>query len=237
AEASGVDGVMLVVPYYNKPNQRGLYHHFAAIAEETNLPIMLYNIPGRSVINMHVDTIIELSRIKNIVSIKEASGDLDQVTEIIAKTPDHFSVYAGDDGMTLPMLAIGANGVVSVASHIVGKDMAAMIHAYVNGDVQRAATLHQQLLPVMNGLFAAPSPTPVKRALQMKGVDVGGVRLPLVPLTDDEDKALRRLLTDYPARSLPFCMQNTHFGHTPAYRKMKKEKECFLHGEYRAEPR
>ncbi|HLR07981.1 MAG TPA: 4-hydroxy-tetrahydrodipicolinate synthase [Bacillota bacterium] len=196
AEASGVDGVMLVVPYYNKPNQRGLYHHFAAIAEETNLPIMLYNIPGRSVINMHVDTIIELSRIKNIVSIKEASGDLDQVTEIIAKTPDHFSVYAGDDGMTLPMLAIGANGVVSVASHIVGKDMAAMIHAYVNGDVQRAATLHQQLLPVMNGLFAAPSPTPVKRALQMKGVDVGGVRLPLVPLTDEEDKALRRLITD-----------------------------------------
>src|SRR5699024_7565082 len=127
--------------------------------------------------------------------------------------------------------AIGANGVVSVASHIVGEDMAAMIHAYVNGDVQRAATLHQQLLPVMNGLFAAPSPTPVKCALQMKGVDVGGVRLTLVPLTDEEDKALRRLITDERERSISFCMQNTLFGHTTAYRKMKKEKECFLHGE------
>ncbi|MBP1949180.1 4-hydroxy-tetrahydrodipicolinate synthase [Virgibacillus litoralis] len=194
AEAVGVDAIMLVTPYYNKPNQQGLYEHFATIAKETNLPVMMYNIPGRSVIKMNADTIIRLSEIENIVSVKEASGDLNLTSTVIEGTPDNFSVYCGEDAITLPMLAIGADGVVSVASHIIGNEMKNMVNAYQSGDVKNAASLHRKLLPIMNGLFAAPSPTPVKAALKMKGMDVGGVRLPLVPLTDQEESTLEKLI-------------------------------------------
>ena len=130
AEETGVDGIMLVVPYYNKPSQEGLYQHFKAIAESTTLPIMLYNIPGRSVINMSVETIVRLSKIPNIVAIKDASGNLDAMAEIISQTPDDFTVYSGDDGLTLPVLAIGGAGVISVASHIIGNEMQAMIQPF-----------------------------------------------------------------------------------------------------------
>ncbi|WP_284140005.1 MULTISPECIES: 4-hydroxy-tetrahydrodipicolinate synthase [unclassified Virgibacillus] len=194
AEACGVDGIMLVAPYYNKPNQKGLEAHFSAIAKETTLPIMLYNIPGRSVVKMNAETIISLSNIDNIVSVKEASGDLDQAAEIIEQTSDDFTVYSGDDGLTLPMLAIGADGIVSVASHIVGKEMQAMIAAYEAGNVQEAASLHRRLLPIMNSLFQAPSPVPVKEALRLRGINVGSVRLPLVPLTDQEATELSAII-------------------------------------------
>lgn len=194
AEAVGVDAIMLVTPYYNKPNQQGLYEHFATIANETKLPVMMYNIPGRSVIKMSADTIIRLSEIENIVSVKEASGDLDLTSNVIEGTPDNFSVYCGEDSITLPMLAIGADGVVSVASHVIGNEMQSMVNAYQSGNVKNAASLHRKLLPIMNGLFAAPSPTPVKAALKMKGVDVGGVRLPLVPLTEEEENTLKQLI-------------------------------------------
>ncbi|WP_205520095.1 4-hydroxy-tetrahydrodipicolinate synthase [Virgibacillus doumboii] len=194
AEACGVDGVMLVAPYYNKPNQEGLFQHFSTIASETKLPVMLYNIPGRSVVKMDADTIIRLSKMENIVSVKEATGDLDQVSEIIEKTSDDFSLYSGDDGMTLPLLSVGANGVVSVASHIVGNAMQDMVNAYQAGNVKDAAAKHRKLLPVMNGLFAAPSPTPVKAALNIKGIDVGSVRLPLIPLTESEEQTLKKLI-------------------------------------------
>ncbi|SES76656.1 4-hydroxy-tetrahydrodipicolinate synthase [Oceanobacillus limi] len=195
AEQCGVDGVMLVAPYYNKPNQRGLFEHFRSIAKETTLPVMLYNIPGRSVVKMTPETIINLSKIDNIVSVKEATGDLDQASEIIENTSDDFSVYGGDDGLTLPMLSIGGNGIVSVASHIIGNDMQTMVKHYLSGNVKEAASLHRKLLPIMNGLFSAPSPTPVKTALKVKGFHVGGVRLPLVPLTEEEEDQLRQLLT------------------------------------------
>ncbi|MFC4557177.1 4-hydroxy-tetrahydrodipicolinate synthase [Virgibacillus kekensis] len=194
AEACGVDAVMLVAPYYNKPNQKGLYEHFAAIAAETKLPVMLYNIPGRSVVKMTADTIIALSNIENIVSVKEATGDFDQASEIIEKTSDDFSVYCGDDGLTLPLLSVGADGVVSVASHVIGNEMQRMVKAFEDGNVKEAARLHRKLLPVMNGLFAAPSPSPVKAALNMKDIEVGGVRLPLIPLTNDEKHTLKGLL-------------------------------------------
>ncbi|MGM8214525.1 4-hydroxy-tetrahydrodipicolinate synthase [Bacillaceae bacterium W0354] len=186
----GVDGILLVAPYYNKPNQQGLYEHFKAIAESTSLPIMLYNIPGRSVVNMSVETTVALSKIPNIVSIKDASGDLDMISEIIEKTGDDFTLYSGDDGLTLPALAIGAVGVVSVASHVIGNEMQQMIKAYKAGEVSRAASLHRQLLPKMSACFMAPSPAPVKAALNLLGVPVGSVRLPLVPLTDEEEKNL-----------------------------------------------
>ncbi|MGG4000709.1 4-hydroxy-tetrahydrodipicolinate synthase [Anoxybacillus kestanbolensis] len=194
AEEIGVDAVMIVAPYYNKPNQEGIYQHYKAIAESTSLPVMVYNIPGRAVVNISVETIVRLSEIPNIVAVKDASGNLDAMTEIIAKTRDDFMLYSGDDGLTLPVLAIGGKGVVSVASHIIGNEMKEMIEAFMSGDNKKAATIHQQLLPIMKALFAAPSPVPVKTALQLKGLDVGSVRLPLVPLTEQERLQLMHVL-------------------------------------------
>lgn len=194
AEETGVDGVMLVTPYYSKPNQEGLYQHFKTIAEVTSLPVMLYNIPGRSVVNLSAETTIRLSEIDNIVAVKEASGNLDQISEIIRKTGDDFLLYSGDDGMTLPVMSVGGAGVVSVASHVIGDEMQEMITAFKKGELQRAAGLHRRLLPLMRELFAAPSPVPVKTAMQMQGFDVGGVRLPMVPLNEEERLSLQRVL-------------------------------------------
>ncbi len=190
AEEIGVDAIMIVVPYYNKPNQEGLYQHFKTIAESTELPVMLYNIPGRSVINMSVDTIVRLAELPNVVALKDASGDLDAMTAIIAQTSDDFALYSGDDGLTLPVLAIGGTGIISVASHVIGNEMQEMVKLYESGKPKEAAKLHQRIVPVMKSLFAAPSPTPVKTALQLKGLDVGSVRLPLVPLTEEERQTL-----------------------------------------------
>ncbi|AYE51884.1 4-hydroxy-tetrahydrodipicolinate synthase [Priestia megaterium] len=194
AEETGVDGIMLVAPYYNKPSQEGLYQHFKTIAESTSLPVMLYNIPGRSIVNISVETVVRLSEIPNVVSIKEASGNLDAMAEIISKTPSDFTLYSGDDGLTIPVLAIGGAGVISVASHIIGNDMQEMINAFKNGDVQKAAATHRNLLPIMRALFIAPSPSPVKAALNLNGIQVGGVRLPMVPLSNKEQSALEKVL-------------------------------------------
>lgn len=191
AEEAGVDGIMLVTPYYNKPSQEGLFQHFKAIAQSTALPVMLYNIPGRSAVNMSVETIVSLSKINNIVAVKEASGDLDAMAQIISETPSDFHLYSGDDGLTLPVLAIGGAGIVSVSSHIIGNEMQDMINCYKNGDVDDAASIHRSLLPIMKALFAAPSPSPVKAALNMRGINVGDVRLPMVPLNSDEERALQ----------------------------------------------
>ncbi|WP_338469487.1 4-hydroxy-tetrahydrodipicolinate synthase [Niallia sp. XMNu-256] len=191
AEKVGVDGVLLVVPYYNKPSQEGLYQHFKAIAESTSLPCVLYNIPGRSVINMSVETTIRLAQIPNIVSIKDASSNLDDMAEIIEHTPENFTVYSGDDSVTLPLLSIGGTGVISVASHIVGNEMKEIISKFKAGNYQEAAAIHRRLLPVFNGLFTSPNPTPVKAALSLKGIPVGDVRLPLVPLTEEEIETLK----------------------------------------------
>ncbi|WP_261180137.1 4-hydroxy-tetrahydrodipicolinate synthase [Anaerobacillus sp. CMMVII] len=194
AENVGVDGIMLVAPYYNKPSKNGMYEHFKAIAEVTSLPVMLYNIPGRSTVNMSVELVKELSEIKNIVAMKEASGNLDQITAIISETADDFYVYSGDDGLTLPVLSVGGQGVVSVAAHIVGNEMKQMVSAFHAGKNQEAAKLHQKLLPTIKALFTAPNPSPVKAALQLQGLDVGGVRLPLLPLTDTEKQQLADVL-------------------------------------------
>lgn len=196
AEQLGVDAIMVVAPYYNKPNQEGLYQHFKAVAEATSLPVMVYNIPGRSVVNILPETVIRLSKIPNIVAVKEASGDLNAMTKIIANTDDDFLLYSGDDSLTLPVLSIGGAGIISVASHVIGNELQEMVQAFLDGNTARAAKLHQRLLPIMQGLFAAPSPAPVKTALQLKGLDVGSVRLPLVPLTEQERTALSNLLMD-----------------------------------------
>jgi 4-hydroxy-tetrahydrodipicolinate synthase len=196
AEEIGVDGILLVVPYYNKPNQEGIYQHFRAIAEATSLPVMLYNIPGRSGVNMLPETVIRLAEIPNVRAVKEAGGDLNQMSEIIANTPDDFALYSGDDSLTLPVLSIGGEGVVSVASHVVGDEMQKMIKAFFAGDYRTAQKWHHTLLPLMKGLFMAPSPAPVKTALQLTGLDVGSVRLPLVPLTAEERNRLMELLKE-----------------------------------------
>ncbi|PAD20793.1 4-hydroxy-tetrahydrodipicolinate synthase [Terribacillus saccharophilus] len=193
AEEIGVDAALIVAPYYNKPNQRGLYAHFEAVANSTKLPIMLYNIPGRSVVKIEPETVIELSKISNIVSVKDSTGDLSSMTKVIAGTPDDFSLYSGDDDLTLPIAAIGGDGIVSVSSHVVGNEMQAMLQAYEAGNIGDASRIHQQILPVMQGLFQAPNPTPVKEALNQKGIAVGGVRLPLVELTDEEKENVSKL--------------------------------------------
>jgi 4-hydroxy-tetrahydrodipicolinate synthase len=194
AEKLGVDGVMLVCPYYNKPSQEGLYQHFKKIADAVSLPIMLYNIPGRTGINLLPETVARLAQIENIVAIKEASGSMDQVSTLTTMVPEDMIIYAGDDSLTLPMMALGAHGVVSIASHLVGNDILAMIDAFYNGEVKRAGDLHKQLFPVFKGLFIATNPVPLKAALNQLGHNVGGLRLPLVDANETEQKFIRELL-------------------------------------------
>ncbi|MFQ3543277.1 4-hydroxy-tetrahydrodipicolinate synthase [Halobacillus rhizosphaerae] len=194
AADTGVDAVMIVAPYYNKPNQRGLYAHFKAVADSVKKPVMIYNVPGRSAVRLDPETIIELSKIKNIVSVKEATGDLDAMAEIIEAAEEGFSLYSGDDNLTLPSYAIGSNGIVSVSAHVIGNEMQQMLRLFDEGKVKEAARIHRQLIPVLNGMFSAPSPTPVKTALQMKGLDTGGFRLPLLPLTKEERTYIQHLM-------------------------------------------
>src|SRR5690625_4983922 len=186
AEGFGVDGIMLVAPYYNRPSQAGLFEHFKTIADSTTLPVMIYNIPGRCSVNIAAETIIQLSNLENIVAVKEASGNLDHITKIISHTKNDFYVYSGDDSSTLPIMAIGGTGVVSVASHIIGNEMNQMVKTFLAGKVQEAGAFHRRLLPIMKALFMTPSPAPLKAALRMKGLNVGSVRLPLVDLTAEE---------------------------------------------------
>jgi len=190
AEKIGVDGLMAVVPYYNKPNQECLYRHFKAIAEEVSLPVLLYNVPGRTGINMEADTVIELSKIKNIVALKEASGDLAQAGKIIDETED-FLVYSGDDALTLPMMAVGGYGIVSVASQVAGKKMSEMIEAYLEGNTEKAASIHLKLLPLFNNLFITTNPIPVKAAVNMRGINAGKLRLPLHEASEEVKNILQ----------------------------------------------
>jgi len=194
AEQSGVDGLMLVVPYYNKPTQEGLFQHFKAVAESVSLPVMLYNVPGRTGVNLQAETTVRLSEINNIVAIKEASADLNQVTYICAFTPDSFSVYSGDDSMTLPMLSVGGSGVVSISSHLIGPGMKEMINAFYQGDTKEATRLNQKYFALFKALFVRTNPIPLKAALNLTGFEVGQPRLPLLPLDDDLEGDLKNLL-------------------------------------------
>lgn len=187
----GVDGIMLVAPYYNKPSQKGLYEHFKEIAHATPLPIMIYNIPGRTAVHIETETLIQLARIKNIIAVKESSGSLEQMAEIISNTDDSFQLYTGDDSNSLPALAIGAKGVVSVVSQVIGPEMQAMISLFKEGKVTEAAEKYRALLPTMQAMFLAPNPTCVKYALNKIGLRVGSVRLPLVPLDEGLKKQLK----------------------------------------------
>lgn len=191
---SGVDGLLIVTPYYNKPDQNSLYSHFAEVAKSVHSPIMLYNVPGRTGCNMLPKTVERLSKIDNIVAVKEASGNIVQLSEIVKIKPDDFTVYTGDDVLTLPSMSVGAYGVVSVSSHIVGKEMKEMIDAFVDNDTFKAMELHLKLLNIFQKLFIVANPIPVKAALNIIGDNVGKVRLPLTDANHDVLEIIKREL-------------------------------------------
>lgn len=177
----GVDGLLAVVPYYNKPNQDSIYAHFAALAQSTPLPVMLYNVPGRTGANMTAETSVALSKIPNITALKEASGDLVQLARVVRDADADFAVYTGEDAQILPTLAVGGYGVVSVASQVVGLEIQSMIESYLAGRVAEAAGLHRRLLNIVDKLFMTANPIPIKAALNLMGLEVGCTRLPLAP--------------------------------------------------------
>jgi 4-hydroxy-tetrahydrodipicolinate synthase len=190
----GVDGSLQVVPYYNKPPQSGIYQHFAAIASACDLPMMLYNIPGRTGQALEPETVAKLAKLNGIVAIKESTGNLDIASQIRQLTPPDFAIYSGDDSLTLPILSVGGVGVVSVASHLVGNEIQQMIAAFESGQNKLATQLHLKLLPLFKGLFFAPNPMPVKAALKLQGWEVGGLRLPMCELPAESLPQLQQLL-------------------------------------------
>jgi 4-hydroxy-tetrahydrodipicolinate synthase len=192
----GVDAIMAVVPYYNKPPQEGLYRHFRAIAESVDVPVILYNIPGRCVINMEPATILRLANdVPNIVAVKQANADLAQAGAIIDGAPAGFEVLSGDDELTLPLMGLGGAGVISVAAHVAGKQMREMVDSQAAGDHTRALSLHLRMLPLFKALFMTANPIMVKDALAQQGFPVGECRLPLVPPTAEQSAELARVLT------------------------------------------
>jgi 4-hydroxy-tetrahydrodipicolinate synthase len=195
AEHIGVDGCLLVVPYYNKPPQDGLYAHFRAIAESTSLPCILYNVPSRTITNMTAETTIRLAEIPNVVGIKEASANMEQIGRIIDGAGEDFLIWSGNDGDTLPILSLGGYGVVSVASHLVGNQIQDMIQSFVKGDTARAARIHNGLLDLVNHLFLITSPIPLKYLLNKVGFPAGPTRLPLGPADAKTAAALDAVLT------------------------------------------
>lgn len=197
AEKIGVHGAMIVGPYYNKPPQEGLYQHFKAVSESTALPLIVYNVPGRTAANISPATVLRLAELKNIVAIKEASGSLDQVAEIVRNAPKDFVVYSGDDGLTLPMLAIGGYGVISVAAHLVGKAMHEMIDDFLAGDIAAAKAIHLRLVPFFKTMFVTTNPIPVKEAVNIAGFNAGGLRAPLIRATSDELDKITKVLKEF----------------------------------------
>jgi 4-hydroxy-tetrahydrodipicolinate synthase len=196
AAKEGADAVLVVAPYYNKPTQRGLYEHYKALAEDVDIPLCIYNIPGRTGRNVEPDTIARLAELTNITMVKEAAGSLDQVSQIVCTT--NLTVLSGDDSLTLPMLAVGARGVISVVGNIVPRDMMALLEAFERGDVHGAREWHQRLFPLCRDLLSlATNPIPIKAALKLLGRDRGELRMPMTPLSDDEEKQLRSTLAGY----------------------------------------
>ena len=196
-EKLGVDGFMCVVPYYNKPPQEGLYQHFKAIADSTELQVILYNIPGRCVINMTAETTLRIANdCANVIAVKEASGDIEQVKAIVEGAPAGFSVYSGDDSFTLPLMEAGGCGVISTISNVATARMKEIVDAAAAGDWEIARDLNEKLLPLMNGLFETTNPILVKEALKLNGFPVGGVRLPLVDATEEQSRRLEAIMRE-----------------------------------------
>ena len=194
AEKIGVDGVMAVVPYYNKPPQNGIYNHFYKIAVSTDLPVMIYNVPSRTSRNIEVSTVEKLANIDNIKAIKEASGDLDQVANLSAQTDEDLCIYSGDDNLILPILSVGGHGVVSVAAHLVGSEIKDMINLFKKGELNKAIDLNKKLLKIFKAMFITTNPIPVKEALNIVGMKVGDPRSPLISLSAEKKNELKDIL-------------------------------------------
>jgi len=205
AEKLGVDGALLVAPYYNKPSQEGLFRHFKAIADATSLPIMLYNIPGRCSVDIVPETVVRLAKeCGNIVAIKEASGSVERVSDLRRRLPESFTILSGDDSLTLPFMAVGAAGVVSVASNLFPGEVCALVRACESGDLKSAAKLHRKLLPLFKDLFIEPNPVPVKTALGWRGAMSGEVRLPLCEMSEANQDRLRKTLEEFERKKNDF---------------------------------
>lgn len=197
AEKQGVDAALLVVPYYNKPTQEGLYQHFKTIAENTDLPCILYNVPSRTITSLSVDTITRLSSVDNIIGVKEASGDFDQIARIISRCPANFRVWSGNDSDTFGIMTMGGYGVVSVASHLVGLQIKSMIDDIVQGKTAQAAREHLRLTPIFKGLFIISNPIPVKHSLNEYGFEVGSPRLPLTAPDEQTAQQINEIVKEY----------------------------------------
>uniref|UniRef100_A0A7V0Z5P7 4-hydroxy-tetrahydrodipicolinate synthase n=1 Tax=candidate division WOR-3 bacterium TaxID=2052148 RepID=A0A7V0Z5P7_UNCW3 len=198
AQKLGANGLLIVTPYYNKPTQQGLYQHYKTVSNETDLPIIIYNVPGRTGVNILPQTVARLAKdCKNIVAIKEASGNLDQVSELVNLLGDGFDILSGDDSLTLPMLSIGAKGVISVIANIFPRDVSDMCHFFINGKFEEAKKLHIKMFPVVKALFIETNPIPVKKAMELMGLPAGNPRLPLVPMSEENTAVLRKRLLEY----------------------------------------
>ncbi len=198
AAKEGADAILSVVPYYNKPSQSGMIAHFSAVAESVDIPVILYNIPSRTGVNMSVETVKFLAeKYKNIVAIKQSFGDMDAVSDLRRECPEDFAIYSGDDSLTLPMLSLGAEGVISVASHLYGKEIKTMIHNFKTGNFNIAKNMHLKLYPVFKQLFMAPNPVPVKAALEKTGLISAFVRRPLIELTEEQKSELFAVLEQF----------------------------------------
>ena len=197
AEKVGVDACLLVVPYYNKPTQEGLYQHFRAIAASTSLPCILYNVPPRTAVNMAAETVIRLSQIDNIIGLKEAGGDFEQISRIVSGVEEGFKVWSGNDSDTFPLMALGGYGIISVVSHIVGKQIKEMIDAFVGGNVTEAARIHNYLMPIFKVMFVVSNPSPIKYALNEAGFRAGKPRLPLVEPDEKSAAQIREVMQRY----------------------------------------
>ncbi|WP_456329518.1 4-hydroxy-tetrahydrodipicolinate synthase [Archaeoglobus sp.] len=193
-EKAGADAAMLVTPYYNKPNQEGLYQHYKTVASEVSIPIIVYNVPSRTGINTTPELVRRLAEIDNIVAIKEASGNLKQISEIIRTTPDDFALLSGDDFLTLPILCLGGTGVISVAANVAPHLMKEMYEAFKKGDMKKAVEIHHKLTPLFDVLFIDTNPIPVKKALELMGLAAGKPRLPLVELSEEKTEKVRQVL-------------------------------------------
>lgn len=197
AEKAGADGALVVSPYYNKPTQKGLYQHFKKIAESVKIPLILYNIQSRTAVNITTPIVAELAKIKNIVGVKEASGDLSQMTDVIRSCPPEFDVLSGDDALTLPLLSIGGKGVISVVANIVPGDVKALIESFKKGDIKKAQELNLKLFPLIKAMFIETNPIPVKAALNIMGLISPEIRLPLTEIEEENKKKLMTAMKNY----------------------------------------
>ncbi|MDY6964738.1 MAG: 4-hydroxy-tetrahydrodipicolinate synthase [Halobacteriota archaeon] len=194
AEDAGADAAMLITPYYNKPNRSGLIRHFTDVAKAVDLPIILYNVPSRTGLNMPADVVVELSKVENILGIKEASGKLSQIAKIIESTDDDFFLFSGNDEETLPIMSLGGVGVISVAANIVPKEMRSLVDALKECDLKRAREMHYKLLPLFEAMFLETNPIPVKKAAELIGLTSSRLRLPLAPMSEENEKILSNVL-------------------------------------------